>query len=70
MSEQSRDQDNWDDKAIWGDQAFEQAVRDTAYFMWEQDGRPPGREKEYWYRAMEQHLRQRRDEEELRKGMQ
>lgn len=54
---------------IWGDAAFEQAVRDTAYFLWEQDGRPAGREQEYWFRAMEQHLRHRRDEEELRNGM-
>jgi hypothetical protein len=48
------DQDN-----PWGDPNFEQAVRETAYFLWEQAGRPEGREQEYWYRALERHLRQR-----------
>jgi len=43
----------------WGDGDFEQAVRDTAYFMWENDNRPEGREQEYWFRALEQCLRQR-----------
>lgn len=43
----------------WGDPAFEQAVRETAYFLWEQDGRPEGREQEYWYRALERTLRER-----------
>ena len=33
--------------------SFEQSVRETAYFLWEQDGRPEGREEEYWYRALE-----------------
>lgn len=33
--------------------SFEQQVRDTAYFMWEADGRPSGREEEYWHRARE-----------------
>ncbi|AKR56751.1 hypothetical protein GCM10011321_43360 [Youhaiella tibetensis] len=57
------------DESVWHDAAFEQAVRDTAYFLWEQDGRPAGREKEYWFRAMEQHLRARQNEKELRDGM-
>ena len=43
----------------WGDPNFEQAVRETAYFMWEQDGKPGGREQEYWYQALKKHLRQR-----------
>lgn len=43
----------------WGDPQFEQAVRETAYFLWEQDGRPQGREQEYWYRALERTLRER-----------
>jgi hypothetical protein len=47
------------DRDIWGDPAFEQAVRETAYFLWEQDGRPGGREQEYWYRALERTLRER-----------
>jgi len=31
----------------------EQTVRETAYFLWENDGRPEGRDQEYWYRALE-----------------
>lgn len=50
----------------WGDPAFEQAVRETAYFLWEQDGRPQGREKEYWYRALERTLRERNADDGLR----
>ena len=26
----------------WSDPAFELAVRETAYFLWEQDGKPRG----------------------------
>lgn len=35
-----------------------EAVRNTAYFLWEQDGRPQGRSFEYWLKAKEMHLRQ------------
>ena len=35
----------------------EAAVRETAYFLWEQDGRPEGKEEEYWLRALEQFKR-------------
>jgi hypothetical protein len=38
---------------------FDAAVRDTAYFLWEQAGRPEGRAEEYWHLAMEQHMRAR-----------
>jgi len=38
---------------------LEQNVRERAYFLWEQDGRPVGRAEEYWHRALEQHLRER-----------
>jgi hypothetical protein len=38
--------------------AVAEAVRATAYFLWEQDGRPEGRSFDYWVRAKEQHLRQ------------
>jgi len=34
------------------------AVRRTAFFLWEQDGRPVGRELHYWNKALEQHIRQ------------
>jgi hypothetical protein len=36
-----------------------EAIRLTAFFLWEQDGRPEGREVEYWLRAIERHRRQR-----------
>lgn len=38
---------------------FEQQVRQAAYHLWENDGRPEGQEKEYWFRALEQLLEQR-----------
>jgi hypothetical protein len=38
---------------------LEQAVRLTAYFLWEQDGRPEGRAEEYWRRALERHRNER-----------
>ncbi len=44
----------------WVNADFEKAVRETAYFLWEQDGRPQGREQEYWFRALERTLRERR----------
>jgi hypothetical protein len=40
---------------------FEQRVRRAAYHLWEADGRPDGREKEYWFRALEQELAARGD---------
>jgi len=38
--------------------ALAEAVRNTAYFLWEQDGRPEGRSFHYWVKAKEMHLRQ------------
>ena len=38
---------------------LEQAVRERAYSLWEQEGRPEGRADEYWHRALDQHLRER-----------
>jgi len=29
----------------------EHAIRERAYYLWEQDGRPHGRDLEYWSRA-------------------
>lgn len=29
----------------------EQRIRERAYSLWEEDGRPDGREQEYWHRA-------------------
>jgi hypothetical protein len=31
--------------------ADDAAIREQAYYFWEQDGRPEGRETEYWQRA-------------------
>lgn len=41
-----------------GDDALADAIRRTAYFLWEQDGRPEGDAEGYWIRAKEAHLRQ------------
>jgi hypothetical protein len=39
--------------------SLDQIVRERAYFLWEQEGRPDGRANEYWQRAQEQHLQER-----------
>jgi Protein of unknown function (DUF2934) len=41
------------------EQALEQAVRERAYFLWQRDGSPHGREAEYWHIAHDQHIRER-----------
>lgn len=33
------------------DRNQEQAVRETAYFIWEREGRPEGRAQDHWTRA-------------------
>ena len=33
-------------------QPNEHAIREQAYYLWEQDGRPMGRDAEYWQRAV------------------
>jgi hypothetical protein len=38
---------------------LEQSVRELAYALWEEEGRPDGRTDEYWHRALDQHLWQR-----------
>jgi hypothetical protein len=58
-------EDDRDDR--WTDRKFDQSVRDTAYFLWEQDGRPDGMEQEYWFRALERCLRQREADQLLRR---
>ncbi|MEO5806071.1 DUF2934 domain-containing protein [Devosia sp.] len=45
-----------------------EAITNTAYFLWEQDGRPEGQADLYWQRAHEQHLRQRAYDIWLRNG--
>ncbi|WP_349236467.1 DUF2934 domain-containing protein [Devosia sp. MC521] len=43
----------------WSDSAFQLKTRETAYFLWEQDGKPEGKEQEYWFAALERGLRER-----------
>ncbi|TPG53422.1 DUF2934 domain-containing protein [Roseomonas nepalensis] len=38
---------------------LEQQVREHAYRLWEQDGRPEGMADDHWRRALDQHLRER-----------
>ena len=38
--------------------ALAEQIRQTAYFLWEQDGRPDGRAVDYWLRAKQMHQRQ------------
>lgn len=40
------------------DLSIEQSIRDTAYYLWEKDGRPEGRDDEYWHRARQAWLGQ------------
>jgi hypothetical protein len=38
--------------------ALAETIRNTAYFLWEQDGRPEGRSFDYWLKAKDMHVRQ------------
>ncbi|MBD8066742.1 DUF2934 domain-containing protein [Devosia sp. PTR5] len=38
--------------------ALAERIRETAFFLWEQDGHPDGRAMEYWLKAKEMHQRQ------------
>jgi hypothetical protein len=38
---------------------LEQSVRERAYLLWEEAGRPEGRAEEFWHCALDQHLRTR-----------
>ena len=48
-----------DERGHEEDAAFREAVQLTAYFLWEQDGRPHGRHEDYYLTALEMHRRQR-----------
>jgi hypothetical protein len=39
--------------------SLDQIVRDRAYLLWEQEGRPEGRADEYWHRAQKLRLQER-----------
>jgi hypothetical protein len=41
------------DNPLQPDPMREERIRERAYHMWEQEGRPPGRDREYWERAAE-----------------
>jgi hypothetical protein len=38
---------------------FEQKVRQAAYHLWEADGRPFGKETDYWFAALQKLLAER-----------
>ena len=46
----------YEDTDRFVDADFEQHVRQRAYHLWEQDGRPDGREKDYWFKALQEEL--------------
>lgn len=58
MDEQDRDP--------WIDHEFDRKVRETAYFLWESGGRQSGREKEYWFIALDRCLREREADQLIR----
>ena len=45
-----------------------EAIRRTAYFLWEHDGRPEGRSFDYWLKAKDMLLRQRAYDQWLAEG--
>ena len=53
----------------WVDEQFEDSVRRTAYVLWENDGRPEGAEKHYWFLAVEKCVAERREHERLERGL-
>lgn len=56
---------NFDEFAPWFDSAFEQKIRETAYFLWEQDGMQEGKEQDYWFAALESGIRERNCDKQL-----
>lgn len=50
----------------WIDPAFEDLVRETAYFLWENGGQVHGQEQEYWFRSLEICLRRRNCDKALK----
>lgn len=49
-------------------QDFTAEVGATAYFLWEQAGQPAGREDDFWYKALDQHIRARANAENWTKS--
>ncbi|QQR38935.1 DUF2934 domain-containing protein [Devosia rhizoryzae] len=52
----------YEDTEKFVDMDFEQNVRKAAYHLWEDDGRPFGKEKDYWFRAIEMLMAERADD--------
>ena len=48
--------------------AVAEAIRRTAYFLWETDGRPEGHSFHYWLRAKDMHMRQMAYDQWLAEG--
>jgi hypothetical protein len=46
----------------------EEEVRRTAYFLWEQDGRPMGQDDHYWWAALEKIARSRSSDVLIQNG--
>jgi hypothetical protein len=40
-------------------EGLEQEVRERAYLLWDEHGRPEGRTEEFWARALDEHLQKR-----------
>lgn len=40
-------------------EGLEQEVRERAYLLWDENGRPEGRSEEFWARALDEHLQKR-----------
>lgn len=51
----------YEDTEKFVDLDFEQRVRQTAYHLWEDNGRPFGDETKYWFMALERLLAERID---------
>lgn len=49
----------YEDTEKFVDQAFEQSVRVEAYHLWEEAGKPEGREHDFWFQALEKLLLQK-----------
>ena len=52
----------YEDTEKFVDMDFEQSVRKAAYHLWEEDGRPFGKEKDYWFLAIEKLMAERADD--------
>ena len=40
------------------DPHLENSIREAAYFEWEHDGRPDGRDQEHWFKARDRAVRE------------